>query len=217
MQRGIHTSQILPAHQLLVEYVEEFELLYYQHRVDRLHFVRPCIHLLIHLMPDVFCTGPGACHSQWTTENYIGNITREIKQHSTPYANVAERALRRCQVNALKAMYPELVKESTTAAGLSIEVGNHYTLLHPRDSPETWAVRLDSEKEAIRTWLRSVNMEMPHTWKPHFHRWGRLRLPNGQIARSAWKENRMEENGQTPRRARMVKVCHSCKVSFDCH
>ncbi len=109
LQYRIPMNQLPHAQQLLLEYIKEYEEKYYQRRIDRLHFVRPSLHTLTHLVTEAIRIGPGALYSHWwTLENYIGNITREIKQHVTPYANVSERALCRCQVNALKAMIPAL-------------------------------------------------------------------------------------------------------------
>ena len=45
---------------------------------------------------------------------------------------------------------------------------------------------LDYEKEALLKYLE--DMDNLNEWQPMVTRWARLRLPNGQIARSAWKE-----------------------------
>ncbi|EJF65166.1 hypothetical protein DICSQDRAFT_50857, partial [Dichomitus squalens LYAD-421 SS1] len=75
-----------PAHSLLVEYVEEFEEMYYTRRADRLHFCRQALHGLVHLMPENVRVGPAWLHSQWPLENAIGNLTAEIGSHSKPRA-----------------------------------------------------------------------------------------------------------------------------------
>ena len=41
-------------------------------------------------------------------ERTIGNLGEEIRQPSNPFANLSQRGLRRSQVNALKAMIPDL-------------------------------------------------------------------------------------------------------------
>ena len=126
MQRRITGSQLQEAHLQLVQFVEEFENLYYQRRVDRIHFCRPCIHTLLHAAPEVMRVGPGAYTTQFTMERTIGNLGQEIRQPSNPFANLARRALQRSQVNALKSIYPELDLKSkyqlpkgcNTAAGV---------------------------------------------------------------------------------------------------
>ncbi|TBU29207.1 hypothetical protein BD311DRAFT_620999, partial [Dichomitus squalens] len=193
------------AHRSFVLYIEEYERLYYQRRRERLHFVRPSLHSLAHIVPEASRIGPGALHSQWTLENFIGNITREIKQHVTPYANVSERALRRCQVNALKAMIPSLAEPDDIFPQYAKILGDGYVLLPARDSIQR--VIPPVEAAALRDFLRNegVTLRDPD-WSAPVRRWARLRLPNGQVARCAWKECALEARRRKPRRARMVKV-----------
>ena len=96
------------AHYALLEFVEEFEHLYYQRHIDQLHFIRQSIHALTHLAPETVRIGPGICSSQWTMEQSIGDLGGEIRQPSNIYANLSQRGLLRSQINALKAMVPDL-------------------------------------------------------------------------------------------------------------
>jgi hypothetical protein len=133
-QQCITGTQLQEAHSHLIQFVEEFENLYYQRRVDRLHFCRPCIHTLIHTCDEVTRVGPGAYYTQFTMERTIGDLGREIRQPSNPFANLAQRALRRSQVNALKNMYPELDPTATLhMPKFSQDLGNGCVLLRPRD------------------------------------------------------------------------------------
>ena len=56
-QRHKSRDHLVAAHKALLEYVYQFELLYYKRKMTRLHFIRPCIHALVHLVPDHFRTG----------------------------------------------------------------------------------------------------------------------------------------------------------------
>ena len=80
-------------HQFLLDFVIEFEQLYYQHLGCQLHFVCPCVHLLTHIASKVHRVGPGIVTSQWTMERAIGNLGHEIHQPSNPYANLSHRAV----------------------------------------------------------------------------------------------------------------------------
>ena len=71
--RQAHQSKILLSslkdlHQFLLDFVIEFEQLYYQWLRCQLHFVHPCVHLLTHIASKVYCVGPGIIASQWTME-----------------------------------------------------------------------------------------------------------------------------------------------------
>ncbi|TFK58977.1 hypothetical protein BDN72DRAFT_746774, partial [Pluteus cervinus] len=70
-QREITHEQILEADQLVLEWETEFEELYYQRDAHRLHFIRPCVHLMIHAPMETFRVGPLNNLSQWSTENAI--------------------------------------------------------------------------------------------------------------------------------------------------
>ena len=115
------------------------------------------------------------------------------------------RALRRCQVNALKAMYPAFADETAPPPTNSLDAGEGYLLLRARDSTEHYVT--PCEGQALHNFLREQHTlpANPH-WDPFVRRWARLRLPNGQIARCAWKESALEARGRKPRRAHMVKV-----------
>ncbi|RDX43646.1 hypothetical protein OH76DRAFT_1360979 [Lentinus brumalis] len=204
LQHVQHPEQLPQAHANIVEYVTRFEDLFYARRDVRLHFVRPCLHTLLHVVPETIRVGPGPLHSQWTLENFIGNITREIKQHVTPYANVSERAYRRCQVNAIKAMIPALADPEPTLPPTSIELSNGYALLRARDRVER-AVSA-AEGRAIHSFLHQQGLRLNPLWSAVVRRWARLAIPNGQVARSAWKEVARELRGKQPRRSRMVKL-----------
>lgn len=93
-QQRIAREQLQAAHHALIQFVEEFEILYYQRNPDRLHFVRQSIHLLIHLAPETVRVGLLSLLTQWPLKRTIGNLGEEIKQPSNPYANLSERGLR---------------------------------------------------------------------------------------------------------------------------
>ncbi|KAJ7092160.1 hypothetical protein C8R44DRAFT_719616 [Mycena epipterygia] len=153
---------------------------------ERIHFVRQSVHVMTHLGPEVIRLGPAALYSQWTMERTIGNLVQEIKLHSQPYANLSERGLRRSQVNALKAMIPDLHPEEQKLPRGSIDLGDGYVLLRARDE---FRHHIDGNAgQAIRNYLEADSG--PMVGQLSLIRWARVRLPNGQIARSLWKESR---------------------------
>jgi hypothetical protein len=71
-QHAIKHEDVIKAWVLLAAWEREFEELYYQRRNDRLHFIRPCVHQILHLAPQTFQKGPGICTAQWTIERNWG-------------------------------------------------------------------------------------------------------------------------------------------------
>ena len=130
-QFKIPAKLLKKAHQSLLNFILEFEQLYYQQQANCLHFIWPCIHLLIHIAPEVVHAGPGAIALQWTMEHAIGDLGSKIHQPSNPYANLSQCAVLCCQVNALTAILPELVKQNSLPRG-AIDLQGVYILLRAR-------------------------------------------------------------------------------------
>ena len=171
--------------------------------MDRLHFVRQSIHQCFHLAWEVTRVGPPIISSQWTMERTIGNLTQELRQPSNPFANLSQRALLRCQINALKNIIPDL-EEPASLPRNAIDLSDGYILLRRRDM--TARPLLPIEELALISHLRAL----PEYSDIVLHspirvvRWGRLCLPTGQIARSLWVEQ--SKGLQKLRMARNVKV-----------
>ncbi|KAJ7836240.1 hypothetical protein B0H14DRAFT_2363029 [Mycena olivaceomarginata] len=186
MQEEILPSEVADAHTLLTQFSDDFELKYVQRRTDRLHMVRPSIHTASHFAPETVRVGPGIIYSQWGMERTIGNLGEEIKQHSNAFANLAQRGIRRCQVNALKAMIPDIEPPENPLPRGAADLGGGYALLRAMDTTSR-NVRL-CEHRAIVTYLEANGGTLTRDTASVI-RWARLRLPNGQIARSKWKES----------------------------
>ncbi len=130
-----HKSEqdLLAAHKALLEFVYQFELLYYGCNLSRLHFVQPCIHALTHTIPEYFRIGSLPEVSQWTMERTIGNLGKEIWLHSDPYANLGQRIVEQAQMNALYSLVPELCPQAPGLPPSAHNIGNGYALLGPHE------------------------------------------------------------------------------------
>ncbi|KAJ7041114.1 hypothetical protein C8F04DRAFT_1303728 [Mycena alexandri] len=210
MQEKITPSELRESNHLLTTFSDDFETHYCQRRVDRLHFVRPSIHTPSHMPGETARVGPGIISSQWTLERTIGNLGEEIKQHSNAFANLTERALRRCQVNALKVMIPDLEPPENPLPRGSCDLGGDYVLLTAMDNIARPVSTL--EAVAFRRYLASLGQNKDADWVPHVTRWSRVRLPNGQVARSRWKE--INKPLEKLRMARNIKVLCNGKIRF---
>ena len=194
-QYSITPQQLQLAYKLFAQWENEFELIFYQCHVDRIHFIRPCVHLTNHLASEAMCVGSPICSSQWTMECTIGNLEQEIRQPSNLFANLAQQGIRRCQMNALKAMLPELDPQNSSIPCGATDLKNDYVLLPKCDCYPT-KVATDEQ--------RVIEAYLSHPAVPKLHRWAWLRLPNGQVARSQFTE--LGKAPENVRMARNVKV-----------
>lgn len=191
LQRTSTFEELKEAHFLFIDFLQEFEELYVQRKIARMHFVRQCMHVLWHLVPETFQFGPPRNYAQWTIERTIGNLGQEIRLHSNPYANLSKRAVLRATFGALFIKFPELENSPLTLPRGAISLDDSYYLLHKRDKKPYFP------EDAELTALTEVGI-LHHG----IIRSARLLLPNGQRARSAWKEDLIKD----PRISRMVKV-----------
>ena len=203
-QRRISRDQLMLTHRLLLEWCVEFEALYYQRKPERLHFVRQCVHSLSHLAKETYRLGPLSLSSQWTMERIIGILGSQLRQPSNPFANLASQAQKMAHVNALVAMWPSFEKVEEDPYG-SINLGDGYILLRPAD--ESGPYYLSQEEEKAFDTFCSGHQDSEGVDRRSVYRWGRLKLPTTQVARSVWKE--LERCSNMARTDRNVKVCDS--------
>jgi len=208
-QHNISQDNVRDAYLALASFAQEFEEIYCQRLVTRIHFVRPCLHSLVHLPREVICLGPPLCSSQWTLEHTIGNLGEEIKQHSNPFANLSQRGIRRARVNALKAIIPGVDTERSDDGNLpcgSKDLGDGFVLLWARKS-DPRPLR-DCEADALCEYLG-----IPSLGDEVLVRcWAKLRILTGQNCYSAWKEK--QRPLEKRRTVRNVKVRHISAVQF---
>ncbi|KIL54607.1 hypothetical protein M378DRAFT_92233 [Amanita muscaria Koide BX008] len=211
LQRRVITPEKLrDAHNLLLDFIEEFEDLYYRRQESRIHFVRHSVHLLSHIAPETVRAGPLACYAQWTIETLIGNLGSEIRQDRDPYANLAQRAILRAQLNSIQALFPDLKisKRSgalSTPSGNARDFGDGFWLLPRRE--ETPKPLSAQEYQVFMTYWQDQGWPNHDKWPNAVSRWARAQLPNGQRARSIWCETVMRTSSTSPlRRTSCVEI-----------
>ena len=193
-------DDLLAAHQAFLEFIFEFEILYYKCEITCLHFIRPCIHALTHIVPEHFRLGSLTELSQWTMERTIGNLGEEIWLHSDPYANLSQRILERTHANALYALAPDLLRTIENLPAGAYDVGERYLLLGPHEHHEMDTITY----EAFQKFSDLYHWRIKHGDSLGIDRFARLLLPNGQIARSWWHEKK--------RPAEKVRIARNVKV-----
>jgi hypothetical protein len=116
-------------------------------------------------------------------ERVIGIFGSLIKQPSNPFANLAEQAKKIAEINAIISIWPHLERSEHDPHG-SIQISAGYLLMGPTD--KTPYDLSEEEKIALGNFYSSL-AGGPITPKS-IYRWGRLRIPTEQVARSYWKE-----------------------------
>jgi len=190
---------------MIVEWEMEFELNYYQRKAELLHLVCPSTHAILHAARETHRCGPLNLVAQWALENTIGNLGREIHQHSNPFSNLSQRGLLRAQMNALYSIIPAL-HPAKKISEKDEPLGDEYILLHAKEN----AKRLpQAEEAAVRQYLTTRGCSLTAGTSFTLLKWARVQLPNGQQARCAWKEKEEEKKKKKKnyRNSRNIKVC----------
>ncbi|KAG0701436.1 hypothetical protein DFH29DRAFT_990075 [Suillus ampliporus] len=152
-----------------------------QHRItsEDLQMAHVVSCMINHIISETIQKGPPICYAQCPMERTIGNLGQELCQPSRPYANISREGVHWCKVNSLLSMIPELDEPPVGLPEGAIDLGEGFALLWKRDKKSQNAA--GAHAHAITTFLGDCPL-------PHIKRWARLCLPNGQIARSAWRE-----------------------------
>ncbi|KDQ10948.1 hypothetical protein BOTBODRAFT_115068 [Botryobasidium botryosum FD-172 SS1] len=210
-QRRIRRVELVRAQKLITEFINEYEgELYYQRRPERIHFCRPSLHNFgAHVIPEISRVGPGYVATQWTIERTIGNLGEEIRQPSNPYTNLSLRGVLRAQVNSLKSMIPALDQDGPKLPRGALDLGDGYVLLKAQDERPQHVS--GAAADAIASYFEASGDPTSRTTFD-ITRWARVRVPNGQIARSAWKES--QKPLKQVRMARNVKFMQQNRCYF---
>ncbi|KAF7761992.1 hypothetical protein Agabi119p4_9984 [Agaricus bisporus var. burnettii] len=197
-QRQILPNDLDEVQKLVVDFLNEYEEIYIDHKQSRIHFVRQCLHTLWHLAPETCRLGPPALYAQWTMERTIGNLGQEIRLHSNPYANLTQRAVARGVANSIYARYPDLWSDQPDFPRGAVVLSDGYALLHPHEDPPS-KMQIDEYNALSRFVALHPGVLQPEK----ITRSARLQLPNGVRIRCAWKE---DQRRQKLRVSRMVKL-----------
>lgn len=142
-------------------------------------------------------------------ERVIGVLGSLLGQPSNPYANLAAQAQKMAHINAMVAMWPLFEREQRDPHG-SIDLGDGYLLLGPKEDAGPHYIS-PKEEEALDAFF-SGHQDSEGVDRKSVYRWGRLKLPTGQITRSRWKE--LERCSDMARTDRNVKVQYVILISF---
>jgi hypothetical protein len=121
-------------------------------------------------------------------ERAIGNFGWDIQQPSNMFGNLCQIVLRRAQLNVLKISYLDLDPDlRQTLPKHSYDCGSKFALLRPQDH---YLMKLAGQQ------LEEIHNKFNVS---RIRRWGRLKLPNGQVARSVFSETGRRANMRVSR------------------
>ncbi|PPQ88300.1 hypothetical protein CVT24_002802 [Panaeolus cyanescens] len=148
-------------------------------------------------------------------ERMIGFLVKQITLPSNPYPNLSERAVLQCQMDAIMIQYPQLNRAENNEPQYCENIGDGFIFLRARERYGHLQPGILGAK--LREWFiveeTKHSNPIPANWEgPKIRRWARMRLPNGQVGRCAWKET--EKPLEKVRQSRMVKITYNGQIEF---
>src|SRR5437667_6003099 len=131
------TEQINSIKTLLIEFVSEYEKLYYQYDDLRISACLPTFHLLLHLHESISDCGPAWVFWQFPCERMCGMLKPMVKNRSKANRNLSLRILYQEQFNhlpfATRSWQLQQQRQNLTSPNYTKDIDGHtYSFLHPR-------------------------------------------------------------------------------------
>jgi hypothetical protein len=179
-------------HSLLKKFLTDFERIYVGDDPEKVSRCRLCIFQLIHVPIHIKWNGSIRIGSQATVERAIGELGRKIRSKKAPFANLANIIYEKELVKLLLLYYPSLdpspAQKPKTSENLCIPQSEIKILKMEQNGSQDF----HNHVYAICHWLhRDFDSQL------EMHRWGKIRLPGGNVLRSRLSETR----GKPPSRS----------------
>ncbi|CCO31180.1 hypothetical protein BN14_05215 [Rhizoctonia solani AG-1 IB] len=179
-----------------VEWVEDFEIIYYQHDPQRVQVCTTNIHYLLHIVDSIERLGPLPGYWAFPMERYCSFIGASVKSRRFPYANIARRVCDVAQLSMIRQIYnlndmitfgqtrasTEEDKKAEMREGDRFEEYPDQLFLTPRAGKlgVTPELRTQIGKYLATTYEVRINKKLAKELIPDFlQQWGRMRILNG--------------------------------------
>ncbi|KAJ3494279.1 hypothetical protein NLJ89_g10843 [Agrocybe chaxingu] len=122
LQFEITDKEVETVHEGFVNWVSEYEKIYYQNKPERLSACPVTVHALLHIANSIKAMGPVWCYWAFPMERYCGRLKPSVRSRRFPYASLDRYVLEDSQLTQIKAFY---------------DMAEELTLREPRLPPET--------------------------------------------------------------------------------
>ncbi|RDB22210.1 hypothetical protein Hypma_010657 [Hypsizygus marmoreus] len=110
LQFEISDKEIEDVRKGLIQWVTEYEKIYYQHDPSRISACPVTIHALLHIADSIKAAGPVWCYWAFPMERYCGKLQPAIRSRRFPFAALDRYVLEEAQLTQIKVIY-DLVEE----------------------------------------------------------------------------------------------------------
>ncbi|KAG6847183.1 hypothetical protein H0H93_009630 [Arthromyces matolae] len=105
LQFEITDDEIEGIREDMIEWVQDYKSIYYQHDPTRVSTCPVTIHALLHIADSIKFAGPVWCYWAFPMERYCGQLQPAIKSRRFPYASLDRRVTETAQLSQIKVIY----------------------------------------------------------------------------------------------------------------
>ncbi|KAF9521402.1 hypothetical protein CPB83DRAFT_928297, partial [Crepidotus variabilis] len=174
-------------HDLITQFLTNYERLFVANDPAKLHHARLCIFQLIHVPIHIQWNGSIRLGSQATVERAIGEAAHKIRSKKAPFSNLESIIYRRELFKILILYYPDLLPASfkSSPKNSSKPMQAHRIAWTKLAADSTLSTDLDLLSLYIGLDIRQKST------KTTVLRWGKFRLPNGNVLQSSLSKEGM--------------------------
>ncbi len=172
---------ILKLHEMIKEFLVEFEEIYVGGNPENISRCRLCIFQLIHVPMHIEWYGSICLGSQSTVERTIGEMGRQIRSKKAPFSHLGNLIFERELLKILLLYYPELNLKKPEIKKYSLRPFSEKRIKRAELNDHT---SLAHHISVLCAWVGK-----PYDLKIPLKRWSKLQLENGNVLSSLSLEN----------------------------
>ncbi|KAJ7780645.1 hypothetical protein DFH07DRAFT_729285 [Mycena maculata] len=165
-----------------IDWVRQYEEMYFQFDVERLSACPLTIHALLHIAPGIKFSGPVWCYWAFPMERYCGSIQPGIRSRRFPWASMDRYVLENAQLTQIKTVYNVFDELSLTEprseipGSLTDPMYPSCILLPPRSSARPDDAQIKTIAAALSTRSGAVMRDVTNALKKaDIEEWGKVR------------------------------------------
>ncbi|KAF7372213.1 Transposase family Tnp2 protein [Mycena venus] len=169
----------------MASWVQEFERLYYQYKLDRLPVCTLPIHGLLHIAGSIRVMGLSWCYWAYPMERFCGSLLPAIKSRRFPWASIDRRILELAQLFQIKAIY-SLSKTLDLRRRRKIEVSGttlaaypRCVLVYPREMRPVSANLREKISKHLASCYNATREQIVPLIASHLEHWGKIQWLEG--------------------------------------
>ncbi|KAF8325103.1 uncharacterized protein EI90DRAFT_2933090 [Cantharellus anzutake] len=187
LQFSFTDAELGSLHERVIDYIQEYESIYYQFKPDRLSVCTLAVHALLHIADDIKTNGPPCYNWTFVMERWCQHLLPAVKSHKRPFVSLAMRQYHLALFNEIQTRYELFEALQLTPSKKEL---SHYEVVYkeyphsilqpPRRGGKPFTDWLRNLVAAYLTTVFNIRISTAKRVIPEtFTAWGKVRIANG--------------------------------------